>query len=466
MSQHAVQGEAATVERSPPRLQVEPTPPSSQSLNTPLYPDGGLHAWSTVAGSFLVQFCGVGYASSFGVYQDFYVRDYLTHSSSSAISSLIIFLLDRLVPDIFNRWVGSVNVFLVISGGLVVGRLYDRGHFKLLVYGGCFIQCFSLFMLSLCKRDQLYQIFLAQGLGAGVGAGAAYIPSIAVVSHYFKKRTALAMSIAASGVSLGSVIHPIMLNNTLQRLGFGNAVRASAALVSGLLLIGCLLMHPKSSQRKEGPEFSKTLRRFGRDKAYVFSTIGMALYAVGYYFPLFYLQLDTITHGINQSFAFYSLVILNASGFVGRIGSGLFARSLGVVNMITVSAGCGGLVILGIIGLKSIASVVVLAVIYGFLSGVYISSAAPLLALLTEDVGELGLRIGIAFAAVGLGGLVGPPIHGALLTENFVWWRPTVFSGLMAVLGSLFFVATLITVRKKNARKSVIAQLPIDEKAD
>jgi hypothetical protein len=33
----------------------------------------------------------------------------------------------------------------------------------------------------------------------------------------------------------------------------------------------------------------------------------MATYTVGFYFPLFYLQLDAITHGINETLSFYSV---------------------------------------------------------------------------------------------------------------------------------------------------------------
>jgi hypothetical protein len=181
-------------------------------------------------------------------------------------------------------------------------------------------------MLSLCKPQQFYQvlfmhlcttqqiinhdvtqIFLAQGLGAGLAAGTVYIPSVAVVSHYFQKRRAFAMSIVASGSSLGAVIHPIMLNNTFHRLGFANAVRASAGLVSGMLLIACLLMRPRLPPPKTNPQFFKSLRRFGRDRAFVFLTAAMSTYTIGFCFPLFYLQLDAVTHGIDQTFAFYSV---------------------------------------------------------------------------------------------------------------------------------------------------------------
>ncbi|KAJ7499842.1 MFS general substrate transporter [Mycena latifolia] len=399
-----------------------------------IFPEGGLQAWATVAGAFLIQFCGFGYTTAFGVYQDFYTREYLTHSSTSAIS-----------------WIGSINATIAISGGLLAGRLYDRGYFYSLLYGGCIILSFSIFMLSLCKPDKYYQIFLAQGLGAGIGGGLFYVPSVAVVSHYFHERRALAMGIIVAGASLGAVVHPIMLNNTLRRLGFATAVRASAGLVSGLLLIACLLMRARLPTPQAQPLFWSSIRRFGRDRPYVLATAGLTIFNMGFFFPTFYLQLDAVTHGIDQTFSFYSLVIMNTASFAGRLSAGFVARRLGILNMTIAATACVAALILAMIALRTVASVVVIGVLYGYCAGVYVTLNAPLLAVLTADLGELGLRLGVALAASGLGGLIGPPINGALLTDHYVWWRPALFSGLMAVAGSCFFVATLVTVRRQNA---------------
>jgi hypothetical protein len=114
------------------------------------------------------------------------------------------------------------------------------------------------------------------------------------------------------------------------------------------------------------------------------------MFSVTFYFPIFFLQLDAVTHGIDGTFSFYSvrlpvlsstlidltpnslvqLVIMNASSFVGRIVPGFLAHSLGIANMATASAGCGAVLVLGMIGLSNIASVVVLAILYGFCSGI------------------------------------------------------------------------------------------------
>jgi hypothetical protein len=97
-----------------------------------------------------------------------------------------------------------------------------------------------------------------------------YIPSIAVVSHYFQERRALAMTIVACGSSLGAVLHPIMLNNTLNgRLGFANATRANAGLITGCLLIACILTRPRLPFDAEPPNLRTLARKFAKDGPYL-----------------------------------------------------------------------------------------------------------------------------------------------------------------------------------------------------
>jgi hypothetical protein len=59
------------------------------------------------------------------------------------------------------------------------------------------------------------------------------------------------MTIVTVGACVGSIVNPIMLNNLLSSgFGFGNTVRASAGMVTGLLLISCTLMHPNKKLKK------------------------------------------------------------------------------------------------------------------------------------------------------------------------------------------------------------------------
>lgn len=54
-------------------------------------------------------------------------------------------------------------------------------------------------MVSLADTSKYYQLFLAQGIGMGLGAGLMFLPAMAIQSHYWRQRRPMAMGIVASG---------------------------------------------------------------------------------------------------------------------------------------------------------------------------------------------------------------------------------------------------------------------------
>lgn len=401
------------------------------------FQEGGLRGWLTVLGAFLVQFCGFGYLDAYGVYQDYYTRIYITNQPASAIA-----------------WIGSVNAFLITVGGLFSGILYDRGYFYHLLYGGSFLTSFSLFMLSLTKPNHLYQNLLAQGIGLGLAGGMMYIPSVAVLSLYFRKNRALAMTFASSGSFFGAVVHPLMLSNLFpSRLGFGGTTRASAGMVTVALLIACMLMRPQLPPPIKRPSIVNLVRKFYKDWPYMAMSVGILFYTVGFYFPLFYLQLDATQHGISKSLAFNMLVVMNASSLLGSLSPGFFAHSLGVVNMLVTACFCCTILIFAMVGLTNIPSFVAIAVLYGYFVGIYITLLAPVISFLTIDVSEFGSCMGMIFTFNAIGALIGPPIHGSLLSTDFIWWRPAVVSGMFALIGTSLFAALPFFMKKRKMLK-------------
>ncbi|KAG2109876.1 major facilitator superfamily domain-containing protein [Suillus discolor] len=385
------------------------------------FPEGGFTAWGTVLGALLIQFCGFGYVSAYGVFQGkhiyFYTQTYLTNSTPSAIA-----------------WIGSVNAFLILSVGIVSGRMVDRGAFYPVMKIGCLLQCFFLFMLSLAKPEQYYQaslIFLSQGIGLGFAMGLTNVPSIAVISHHFQRRKAFAMGIVAAGGSLGAIFHPVMLNNLINgRLGFANGVRASAALSGGLLFIANLLMRTRLPPQQKIVSYTRVLKNSSRDGAYICTCVGMAAFEFGYFFESFYLQLDSTLHGLSQGFSFYSnclsprqLTILSSGSFIGRLTGGVVAAYVGIPNTIIVSSLISSAVLFAMVGLHSATSVAVIAVSYGVFSGGVVAMMGPLISHLTPEFSHTGARMGIAFATSSA------PICGAVLTSHYIWWKAAILAG-------------------------------------
>ena len=70
-----------------------------------------------------------------------------------------------------------------------------------MLYLGNFLVVFGIMMLSLCK--EYWQVFLAQGVCMGLGAGLLYIPSLALVGIWFDKKRAVAMGVVMSGIAVG-----------------------------------------------------------------------------------------------------------------------------------------------------------------------------------------------------------------------------------------------------------------------
>ena len=101
----------------------------------------------------------------------------------------------------------------------MTGPIYDAGYFRELLLFGSFMLVFGQMMLSLCTS--YWQVLLAQAFCIGIGTGALFVPSVAILSTYFSTRIGMAIGIAAAGSSFGGVIYPIVFQ---QRRGWNSGV--------------------------------------------------------------------------------------------------------------------------------------------------------------------------------------------------------------------------------------------------
>jgi len=63
------------------------------------------------------------------------------------------------------------------------------------------------------------------------------------------------------------------------------------------------------------------------------------------------------------------------------------------------------------------------------------------------------LRIGFGYFLTSFAILTGTPINGALLGSHGQWYKPTVFSGIVMLVGTVtLFVARALFVKKKGSQ--------------
>lgn len=209
------------VSRLSTRIRDEPPPP----------PDGGARAWVQVACGFLVIFTTWGYVNAFGAFQSYYTG--ILPVSASAIS-----------------WIGSVQIFLSLSLGVVTGRLLDAGFFFPTYIVGATIQVLGVFLMSISTK--YWQLMLTQGVLTGLGNGIFFTPTLALVTTYFDKRRGIAVGLVTTGNSLGGAIYPVIARQLLPEIGFAWTARVLGFINLAVLCVALAFLKPRLPPRKSG----------------------------------------------------------------------------------------------------------------------------------------------------------------------------------------------------------------------
>jgi MFS family permease len=161
----------------------------------------------------------------------------------------------------------------------------------------------------------------------------------------------------------------------------------------------------------------------------------------------FYVQIYALEkHITNENLGFYLLSILNTASILGRIVPNFIADKTGALNIIVPCAWISALVIFCFISVSSVAGIIILILIFGFFSGTFVSLPPTIIVHMTTNRGLIGTRMGMCFAFVSLGVLVGTPIAGAILTAHgftAVW----VFGGTMTIAGGAIMAASRVAFK-------------------
>ncbi|KAF1978045.1 monocarboxylate transporter [Bimuria novae-zelandiae CBS 107.79] len=388
-------------------------------------PDGGLRAWMQCLAGFGIFFNTWGLLNSFGVFQAFYERDFLSSSNSSQIS-----------------WIGTVQSSFIMLGSVYSGPLYNWGYLKALILIGSFLLVFGMFMTSLC--DKYWQTLLDQGLLMGLGTGCLFTPTTGVVASYFAKRRGLAMGIVSTGSTIGGIIYPVMFHKLAQTVGFGWATRAIAFIMLALTALPITAME----MRLKPPTIRRVFDISAWKEPHYYTFYAMALFVgyMGMYIPFFYIQVYCLENSImTEDLGFYLLPIMNASGFFGRLALGHLADRIGPLNAFILSSGACGVLVFGWIGIESEATIMMFCLLYGFFSSGLITLPATVVTVnLCPDIRQYGVRLTMQLVPSAIGLLIGNPIAGAILKDGWL--------GLQVFAAATIIGCTALSIASRVAK--------------
>jgi MFS family permease len=389
--------------------------------------------WFVVAAAFAVTFVGFGSAYTFSAFLQSLQQDFAASRGSVSL-------------------VFSLAGFLYFSLGIVSGPLADRlGSRRLAVAG---MICVGLGLAAAGMARSLTEVYLAYGLGIGLGVGCSYVPAMGAVQRWFVRRRGFASGLAVSGIGVGTLVMPPLAAFLIDQLGWRDAYLALGCLAAVLGVGMALLIENDPHDRGVGPDGdpvrpdAHAVRSAGSSlREAILSPRFAGLYAAcvfvsfGLFVPFVHLVPYAVDHGVARSSAVLLLGEIGIGSTGGRFFLGGIADRMGRQRAILLMF--AGMALTMAIWAFSAGfwALSVFAFGYGIFYGGFV---ALIPALATDYFGGRNISgiLGVLYSSVAFGTLVGPSAAGFAFDFTHSYTLPilgsaaanVIAAGIMALL--------------------------------
>lgn len=348
----------------------------------------------------IVWACFVALAVIFGVAYSFaaFFESFATEFAAQRADVALVFGLS-----------GLIYFTLGIAGGMLSDRFGPRA----VCCAG--MVCIGIGMLATSFAQTLTTVYLAYGVGIGVGIALVYSPAIACVQPWFRHRRGLAAGVASSGIGAGTLVFPLLAALAIATLQWRDALRLLAA---GVLIVGlgaAALLRRAPDTGNAGPSGSAggaTLRQALRDPAFWWLYLVTLACGPAMFIPFAHVSASARDGGIADAQAVGLVGMIGIGSLVGRFLIGALADRLGrnrtLVLMLTSMAASylawltGGYPMLALF-----------AIWFGLSYGGIVSMLPALCMDLFGGRAVAGI-IGTLYSGAALGNLLGPVLAGAM----------------------------------------------------
>ena len=396
--------------------------------------------WLVVAGAFAVMFIGFGSAYSFSAFLEPLRADF---GASRGSVSLVF----------------SLAGFLYFGFGIVSGPLADRWGARRLAVIGMLLVGAGLALAGLART--LSEVYLAYGLGVGLGVGCAYVPVVGAVQRWFVKRRGFASGLAVSGIGVGTLIVPPLASAMIAAHGWRNAylLMGVVAAVAG---VGMALLiendpharglrpdgEPGAPVASTGPASGCSLAQAVRSRRFAGLYAVCLISSFGLFVPFVHLVPYAIDHGVAPTTAILLIGVIGIGSTAGRFLLGGLADRIS--RQLALAIAFAGLSVALLVWAAS--SGFVMLSVFAFMFGVFYGGFVALLPALVMDFfggRNIGAIIGILYSSVAFGTLIGPSAAGFAFDLHHSYLLPILASAATGL------VAAIIILCLKGDRQAV-----------
>jgi MFS family permease len=399
------------------------------------------YGWFVVAAAFAVTLVGFGSAYTFSAFVESLQRDFAASRGSVSL-------------------VFSLAGFLYFGLGMVSGPLADRWGSRRLCMAGMFLVGVGLCAASVART--LTEVYVAYGLGIGLGVGCSYVPALGAVQRWFVMHRGLASGIAVSGIGVGTLVMPPLASFLVATVGWRHAYLALGvfAVVVGVGMSLLIENDPRDrglapdgdalqSDDPTGPAEGFTVRQAARSRRFFGLYAACLICSFGIFVPFVHLIPYALDHGIPRASAVLLLGGVGVGSTAGRFFLGGLADKLGRERALMVMFAGMALTSLIWAGSTGFWGLAVFALSYGVFYGGFVA----ILPALTMDY--FGGRyvsgiIGVLYTSIAFGTLIGPSAAGFAFDLSRSYTLPI----LMGVGGNVIAALIMVGVSKWAAPKS------------
>ncbi len=393
------------------------------------------YGWFVVAAAFAVTFVGFGSAYTFSAFVESLQKDF---GASRGSVSLVF----------------SLAGFLYFGIGVVSGPLADRWGSRRLAVVGMILVALGLAVASMARS--LTEVYVAYGLGVGLGVGCSYVPALGAVQRWFVRRRGFASGLAVSGIGVGTLVMPPLASLLIEGLGWRNAYLGLGCLAAVVGVGMALLMENDPRDRGLGPDGDLLQEGARSEKPQGFSVRDaiksrrfIGLYAAclmcsfGVFVPFVHLVPYAMDHGIAQSSAVLLLGAIGVGSTAGRFLLGGLADRMGRPLALLVMFAGMALALLVWAFSTGLWTLAAFAFAYGVFYGGWV---AILPAVVMDYFGGRNVSgiIGALYTSVAFGTLIGPSAAGFIFDLSHSYTLPI----LASVCGNIIAVAVMAAMSK------------------
>lgn len=339
----------------------------------------------------------------------------------------------------------SLCGFVYMGLGPLTGSIADRVGPRWLVLAGFALLAGGLILAS--RADSVGMLYLAYGLGVGIGVGCIYVPAIGAVQPWFIRRRALASGLASSGIGVGTVLLPLLSVALIEMSGWRRAFEVLGWSVLVLGAIAGILLDNSPAKRGLAPDGDVgaagvkpaqaprgiTLREAVRTRAFWMLYLGCGAFSIGLFIPFVHLAPFARDHGLSEQTGVMLMGLIGAGSIAGRfslagIGERVGRRGM-LVGVYAVSFAC----FLVWLASSHVVALAFFALVFGTAYGVFVAVQPPL-AMDFFGARNVSGIIGAIYTSAALAMLAGPPLAGLAFDLTRSYTLPIAMSTVLMAM--------------------------------